>query len=194
MNFANDVGYLEMFIGPMWSGKTSELLKLHKRFSFCEIPVLAINYLRDDRYVTNTICSHDMVNIPCCSATELNNVSDIVNNEVNDTFEKAKVVLINEGQFFKDIYDWVKTAVEQHNKQIYICGLDGDFQRNSFGDILKLIPICDKVTKLHSLCGGCKCNNAIFTHRQSMDLQQELIGTDIYVPLCRKCYIAKNIN
>ena len=194
MELVNNVGYLELFVGPMWSGKTTELLKLYKRFSFCEIPLLAINYLHDDRYSTDTICSHDKVNMPCCTAVELNNISDIINGEVTNVFEKSQVILINEGQFFKDLFIWVKIAVEQYHKQVYICGLDGDFKRNAFGDLLQLIPLADKVTKLHSLCGGCKRNEAIFTHRQTSELEQEVIGTDIYIPMCRKCYIDKNVN
>ncbi len=189
---ASDVGSLEMFIGPMWSGKTSELVKLHKQFTFCEIPVLAINYLHDTRYSTNTICTHDMVNIPCETCVELHQISDIVNGVSQYTFENAQVILINEGQFFNDLVSWVKCAVEVHNKQVIICGLDGDFKREPFGDWLSLIPFCDKVTKLHSICGCCKENYAIFSHRNTEETIQEVIGTEQYVPLCRKCYKVKN--
>ena len=77
-----------------------------------------------------------------------------------------------------------------NNKKIYICGLDGDFQRNKFGQILDLIPLCDKVTKLTSLCSICK-NGApgIFSMRLSTEKQQTLVGSDNYVPVCRKCFV-----
>ena len=39
----NNVGYLEMFVGPMWSGKTSELLKIYKRHTFCNTTIVSIN-------------------------------------------------------------------------------------------------------------------------------------------------------
>jgi len=75
------------------------------------------------------------------------------------------------------------------NKLIYICGLDGDFKRNKFGNLLDLIPICDKVYKLRSLCANCKNGTrAIFTKRLIDNDSQKVIGSDIYVPVCRKCY------
>ena len=49
-------GYLELFIGPMFSGKTSKLIELYKQYKFCNIPVLVINHSIDNRYtdLTNT--------------------------------------------------------------------------------------------------------------------------------------------
>jgi thymidine kinase len=101
----------------------------------------------------------------------------------------SDVILINEGQFFEDLYDTVVDMLN-HNKKIYICGLDGDFKRNKFGQILDLIPLCDKVTKLTSLCSICK-NGApgIFSMRLTDETQQTLVGSDNYVPVCRKCFV-----
>jgi thymidine kinase len=192
MNNNSDVGYLELFIGPMWSGKTSELVKLHKQYTFCNIPVLSINYSHDIRYTTNKICTHDLIDIPCVTCEELREISDITNGNVENDFNNSKVILINEGQFFKDIVNWVKCAVEIYHKQVIICGLDGDFKRNPFGDWLSLIPYCDKVSKMHSICGCCRKNHAIFTHRNTNEKQQELIGTEQYVPMCRLCYNSVN--
>ena len=185
---ASDVGYLEMFIGPMWSGKTSELVKLHKQFAFCEIPVLAINYLHDTRYSTNTICTHDMVNIPCETCVELHQISDIVNGVSHYTFENAQVILINEGQFFKGLYETVKSLVEKHKKIVYVCGLDGDYKRKKFGSILDIIPLADDVVKIKGICKTCKQRDAIFTHRLSDEKQQKVVGADNYTSMCRDCY------
>jgi thymidine kinase len=74
-------------------------------------------------------------------------------------------------------------------KKIYVSGLDGDFQRKKFGQILDLIPLCDKVTKLTSLCSLCKNGEpAIFSMRLTSETQQTLIGSDNYAPVCRACY------
>jgi len=193
INNSVNTGYLELYIGPMWSGKTSELVKLHKQYTYCDIPVLAINYKHDKRYTDDKISTHDLTNIPCVSGVELSDISDVVNDELSEVFKDAQIILINEGQFFKDIVVWVKCAVEVYRKRIYICGLDGDYKREMFGDWLSLIPFCDRVTKLHSLCGCCKDNYAIFSHRCSNEVEQELIGTDQYVPLCRQCYNDENM-
>ncbi|MEX0595792.1 MAG: hypothetical protein WD512_04760, partial [Candidatus Paceibacterota bacterium] len=96
---------------------------------------------------------------------------------------------INEGQFFDDLYRWTEWMVEENNKEVYICGLDGDFNRNKFGQILDLIPMCDKVTKLKSLCSICKNGKkALFSLRVTDSKVQVLIGSDCYKPVCRNCY------
>lgn len=183
-----DCGYLEMFIGPMWSGKTSELLKIHKRYTFCEAPIISINYINDTRYGENIISSHDHIKIPCKSVKKLSDFSDIQYGCSTPEFKSAMIILINEAQFFVDIVGWVKCAVERHHKKIYLCGLDGDYKREKFGDLLDLIPFCDKITKLQSICGVCKKKDAIFTKRIVADETQEIIGCDNYLPVCRMCY------
>ena len=186
----NETGYLELFIGPMWSGKTSELVRLYKQFSYCDMNILAINYEHDKRYSKTAISTHDKREIPCVHGINLSDISDILNEHLTEAFINAKVILINEGQFFKDIVPWVKKAVDNHKKKVYICGLDGDFKRVQFNNWLgELIPFCDKVTKLTSICGNCKSNPAIFTHRISSELEQEVIGVNNYIPLCRNCYL-----
>ena len=150
-------GYLELIIGPMYSGKTSKLLELYKQFTFCGIKTMVINYDEDTRYSDTQLSTHDKVMIPCKQANILGR--DIL---YNKEFEEAKVILINEGQFFEDIVEWTTKAVEKYNKSVYICGLDGDFNREKFGTWLNLIPLCDKVTKLNSYCSLCKKKTGYF--------------------------------
>lgn len=195
-NMSHDMeGYLELIIGPMWSGKTSKLLELYKQFTFCEINTLVINYAHDTRYSQTKLSTHDRREIPCVQAIQLTEVADIIPAEpkmtFSDVFTSCEIILINEGQFFKDIVEWVKCAVEKHHKKVYVCGLDGDFKREVFGNWLDLIPFCDEVTKLRSYCGSCKKRPALFTHRKTDAQEQELIGTEEYLPVCRKCYLEK---
>ena len=170
----------------MYSGKTSKLLELYKQFTFCGINTLVINYHEDTRYSDTHLSSHDKIMIPCIQARTL--MGDIPLIDV----PFAQVILINEGQFFTDIIEWTKCAVEKYNKSVYMCGLDGDFKRCSFGTWLDLIPFCDKVSKLHSYCSHCKKKPAVFSHRLSNEKEQKIIGSDNYVPLCRMCYVELN--
>ena len=77
---------------------------------------------------------------------------------------------------------------------IVIAGLDGDYKRNNFGEIHKLIPLCDNITKKKSLC--LKCNNgnkALFSHRICSNDSQILVGSENkYIPVCRKHYLELN--
>ena len=78
--------------------------------------------------------------------------------------------------------------VNVKNKKIYVCGLDGDFQRREFGSILKILPLCDDVIKLKAICKDCKNRDGIFTFRLSNEKEQTLVGTTNYSALCRNCY------
>jgi thymidine kinase len=197
MTTSNNIGYLELFIGPMFSGKSTRLVDIYKQCKFCNIPITVINHTIDNRYDDELLSTHDQVKIPCLQACELNDIW--TKNGYEKTGEKkdlwahnavrdSDVILINEGQFFHDLYDVVVDMLA-HKKKIYICGLDGDFERKKFGQILDLIPLCDKVTKLTSLCSQCKDGTpGIFSMRLTNEKQQTLVGSDNYIPVCRKCY------
>ena len=179
---SNPTGYLELIIGPMFSGKTSRIVEVYNQCKFCNIPVAVINHIIDTRYDDELLSTHDKIKIPCIKTSHLNNICkkpEILN---------ADVILINEGQFFEDLYMVVVELLEL-KKQIYICGLDGDFERKRFGQILDLIPLSDKVTKLTSLCSLCKNGTpGIFSMRLTEEKVQTLVGSDNYIPVCRKCY------
>jgi thymidine kinase len=199
--------YLELFIGPMFSGKTSKLVEIYKQCLFCNIPVAVINHSIDKRYDDTLLSTHDKVMIPCIQTNKLGDVwvydvvlhepkpdycdtNDVVLHRLDDSCKLivADVILINEGQFFEDLLPAVEHML-QHNKKIYIGGLDGDFERKKFGQILDLIPLCDKVTKMTSLCSLCKNGTAgIFSKRISSEKEQTVVGSDNYIPVCRSCY------
>lgn len=189
-----DFGYLEIVIGPMFSGKTSKILDIYKQCKFCNIDVMVINHSFDTRYDNVMLSTHDKNMIPC---HQMDNLSQLFNNNNSDQdqsqnkaviYNKAKVILINEAQFFPDLEDCVKIMI-QYKKNVYISGLDGDFQQKKFGQILDLIPLCDKITKFTSLCALCKDGTpAIFSKRLSNEREQMIIGSDNYIPVCRYCY------
>jgi len=180
LNKNNECGYLEIFIGPMFSGKTSKLINLYKQYSFCNIPLAVINHSSDTRYDDTMLSTHDKIMIPCIQTSTLTNITNNMDN--------VDVILINEGQFFEDLYDFVVDMLK-FNKKIYVSGLDGDFKREKFGKILDLIPLCDKVTKMTSLCSLCKNGTpGLFSMRLTNEKEQMLIGSSNYIPVCRYCY------
>jgi thymidine kinase len=166
---------------------------------FCSIPVAVINHSIDKRYDNTLLSTHDKVMIPCIQTNKLKDIwnydarPDVVLSRLDDSVKliNADVILINEGQFFEDLLPAVEHML-QHNKKIYISGLDGDFERKKFGQILDLIPLCDKVTKMTSLCGLCKDGTAgIFSKRITSEKEQTVVGSDNYIPVCRSCYMTK---
>ena len=184
-NNSNKNGYLELILGPMFSGKTSTLKKIYDQCVYCDIPVMVINYSADKRYSSEDVMStHDKIMIPCIMA---NTIAEIIDN-YGEKLSNTEVILINEGQFFSDI-QYVISLVEDMHKRVYICGLDGDFQKNKIGSLFELIPYCDNICKLKSLCSECRDGTpGLFSYRITNEVDQVVIGVDNYKPLCRECY------
>lgn len=182
-------GKLDIIIGCMFSGKSSELIKRLTTFAEIGMKILYINHSLDKRnnhvvsthhpFITPT--SHD--NIEFKSFPTLKGLR----------CEDYDVIGIDEGQFFdSSLIEFVRVHVEQYGKYVLVCGLDGNFKREKFGFILDLIPIADTITKLRSYCFDCgiKKEKAIFTYRCSEDNEVISVGSkDKYKPLCRACYL-----
>jgi thymidine kinase len=199
----NSAGYLELILGPMFSGKTSRLVEIYKQCKFCNISVTVVNHTIDNRYDDELLSTHDKVKIPCmkterlldlwCESIHLEEDIEIIPRSKDKIkIRISEVILINEGQFFPDLEEFVRLLLND-GKKVYICGLDGDFERKKFGTILDLIPLCDKVTKLTSLCSLCKNGTpGIFSMRLTNETDQTVVGSENYIPVCRKCYSNKN--
>jgi thymidine kinase len=116
-------------------------------------------------------------------------LSELFGNDYkNNIVDKYDVFLINEGQFFKDLYDCVDIIVNEKKKKVYVCGLDGDYKRKKFGSILDIIPLCDDIVKLKGICKECFFKESIFTNRITGEKEQTLVSSNNYNSLCRKCY------
>jgi len=183
-------GSLHLIIGPMFCGKTTELLRRLNIYAEMNLKVLYLNILLDNRsdYDFSTHSKHitSKGNIDSLKVSSLENLKDKIN--------KYDVIGIDEGQMFKNLKDEVLYYVEGMNKTIIIGGLNGDFKRRPFGEILDLIPYCDAVQKLNPFCFSCckegKYIDALFSKRLSDNQDTILIGNvDTYIPVCRKCYL-----
>ena len=172
---------LHLYMGCMYSGKSTKCVNHYKKMHPTQ-RVCVINYYHDNRYDDTLLSTHDKVKIPCI---KLLYIKDIIKQK-----DKYDVFLINEGQFFNDLHNSVITLVEQHKKDVYVYGLDSDYKRKPFGQMIELVPLCTTVTKLYANCHKCKkINSACFTFRCSNETEQYLIGSDNYIPLCRECYL-----
>lgn len=170
------ISELHLIIGPMFSGKTTELLKIANRLKSINSNILVINYEEDKRYSEYNVSTHDLVQIPC---TFTKNLLDL-------NIDNYEIICINEGQFFEDLVEFCDKSILL-NKKIYISGLDGDINQNKFGNIIDLIPKCNTIVKLNAFCKICKDGTlAPFTKRIIENKKIKLIGTDEYIAVCRK--------
>ena len=180
-------GYLELILGCMWAGKSTKLQALYNKYKLSEQNPIIINYCSLQN-TNNTMVTHDNTEIECVYVSKLNDIYNIYDTSKDIKLHNS-VYLINEGQFFPDIYVWVKHMVNNLNKTIYIAALDGDYKKVGFTQILELIPECDKIEKLPAICTICKDGTyAIFTKRKTSNKERIIVNDNIYQPLCRKCY------
>ena len=175
----------------MFSGKTTELIRRISRYHSIGAPVLCINHSSDSRTKEyNSIQSHEGRSIPAVKTNELMSLVSTLK------FETAKVIGIDEAQFFGDLVEFVKYA-EYAKKIVFICGLDGDYQRKPIGQILQCIPLCDSVVKLTAYDMIDKDGTpAIFTHLNCQDDAPEshilVGGEDKYTAVSRANYLRLN--
>ena len=178
---------LDLYIGPMFAGKSSAVLGLIRRNAVIGRQTFCITSSLDTRYTSvPSIVSHNHESSP---ATALSSLMPAIN---SPAFHTAECIIIEEAQFFPDLEEFVLLAVEHHRKHVICVGLDGDSKRRPFGQLLNLIPYADKIQKFTALCGHCADGTeAIFTHRRTSVIQAQVAvgGQDTYEPLCRRHYL-----
>ena len=176
-------GHLEIILGCMRSGKTTELIRKIKRCNCINKTVLVVSHNSDTRYGKNVVSSHDNVKIDCLSLRELSGLFE------NDMYKNAEYVFIEEGQFFDDLVEFCSKAVDSDCKNVTVSALDGDFQRKPFKMIADLIPLADDYVKLTALCQICKDGTpGIFSKRICGGTEQKMVGADEYLSVCRLHY------
>lgn len=182
------MGHLTLLIGCMFAQKTTELLRRIRRYKSIGYSVLVINYAEDTRYGKHQIASHDSDVYEARSAVSLEEIKADVESR------RFQVIVIDEGQFFKDLYPFVTTWTDTLPIHIIVAGLDGDSDRRPFGDILKLVPYAEEVERLTAFCAICKDGtSAIFSKYVAgkKDSQVEIGGTDRYLPVCRAHFLCE---
>ena len=170
----------------MFAGKTSALQSIIRRHEALGIKCAVYKPVSDTRYGEDFyIYSHDKTKVAALPITYL------TQQQLFEPYTESKLIIVEEGQFFDDLYEFVLKAVERDGKHVVVGGLDGDCFRKPFGQILQLIPLADRVTKLNSLCKECGDGTiGLFTFRKTGSKEViEVGGMDAYEPLCRKHYL-----
>jgi len=172
----------------MFAGKSTSLLNEIGKYKHITDNILIINHRLDkNRGSLGELKTHDNKS---CKAILLSNLQDIyLSLSVLTAYESADVIVIDECQFFDDLYDFIKDELKRKEKcKIFIVGgLSGDSDLNLIGNTHKLIPLADEIIKLNAYCSLCKNGTyASFTKRIVNIDSQVLVGKDdFYVPVCR---------
>ncbi|MFT4261090.1 MAG: thymidine kinase [Candidatus Woesearchaeota archaeon] len=179
-------GILEMFTGPMKSGKSLELIQRVERLKYMTGIDIAFFKPKIDTRDKNLVSRFSDNGYDCVFVSS--------SRDILDNLDDEKVVVIDEAQFFdEDLFDVVKYLLsEEYN--VIVAGLDLDFRGEPFGPVPSLLALANEVKKLSGICDFKECNNpAYFTQRlingdpARYDSPTILIGdSDHYETRCRK--------
>ena len=181
-------GRLEIVCGPMFSGKSEELIRLLRRAQIAKLNVLTCKHSLDDRHMIECVVSHDGKKL---EAEAVDNVEAILKLGQK---EEIDVVGIDEAQWFDNQLVAVVCRLVDAGKRVIIAGLDLDFRGVPFGCMPTLLAIADNITKLQAICTVCG-KNAHFTQRLVDGKPAKhtdpvvLVGAqEAYQARCRDCY------
>jgi len=174
-------GSIEVVCGPMFSGKTSELIRRVERAQIAKQRVQIFKPAIDVRYDKEGVVSHTSRSV---KAEPVENSVDILIRLKDST----RVVAIDEVQFFDENITMVVTKLAARGYRVICAGLDLDFRAQPFGPMPSLLAIADEVMKIHAICTVCGAP-ATRSQRLSKSNSQVLLGeTDSYEARCRGHY------
>lgn len=183
INQKNQLGWIEVICGSMFSGKTEELIRRLKRVEFANQKAIIFKPVTDMRYSKNKVVSHDsneIESIPVKSSTEIIKLAKGID-----------VIAIDEAQFFDNQIVNVCNELANNGKRVIIAGLDMDFEGNPFGPMPNLMAVAEFVTKVHAICTETG-NLANYSHRISKNKELVLLGErNEYQPLSRSAFNKK---
>lgn len=175
-----NVGWIEVVCGGMFSGKTEELIRRAKRAHIAGQKVVIVKPTVDDRYSKTDIVSHNESVLPGIQVDTADQIILLTSS--------AKVVCIDEAQFFDDRIVDVANTLANDGKRVIVAGLDMDFEGKPFEPMPQLLAIAEYVTKLHAICAesGVMAN---YSQRVVENDEQVLVGEkEAYEPRSRHCF------
>ena len=176
-----NTGWIEVICGPMFSGKTEELIRRLVRAQIAKQRVAIFKPNTDNRFSEDYIVSHNQRKIKSIQVQQTNKIMDYQ--------DKADVFGIDEAQFFDTSIVQICRSLANSGKRVVVAGLEKDYLAQSFGSMPDLLVDAEYITKVNAICMRCG-DPANYSHRISGETTQVVVGeTDKYEALCRRCYM-----
>ena len=181
MNSESGEGKIELILGPMFSGKSTRLIELMRKYVYKAKKTIMVKYYADQRYSEKSeVVTHDLIKYDSINCKLLRNSFD--------TLKQYDVIGIDEGQFFADLVE-VCEELALMGKIVLIAALNGDFRMEPFPVIQRIISKSDKIKLLKAYCFNCH-KDAKFSLRIVQSNETVLIGAgEAYKPACRECHV-----
>ncbi len=176
-----NIGWIEVICGPMFSGKSEELIRRLRRATIARKRVQVFKPILDDRYSPDEIVSHG----------EQRMKSEVVSTAREVLLKldwRTQVVGLDESNFFGEDLIEVANQLADSGKQVIVAGLDTDYMGRPFHPMPELLALAESITKTLAIC--MRCGNPA-KHTQRLVESKELIvvgAAGMYEARCRRCF------
>ena len=178
------MGWIEVICGPMFSGKSEELIRRVRRAEIARQRVQVFKPVIDDRYAMDEIVSHSAMRL---QARQVPNARAIL----ESVDPRTQVVGIDEAQFFDNDLVGVVEALANAGKRVVVAGLDQDYLARPFDPMPQLLALAEEITKTLAICVVCG-NPANRTQRLVPSEERIVVGgAHAYEARCRLCFEPK---
>lgn len=178
-------GRIEVITGPMFCGKSEELIRRLKRARIAKQRVACFKPDIDIRYHRDSIASHSLHTHEAITVANVERLRA----ELFPILHEVEVIGLDESQWLDESIVPLTMELVHLGKRMVIAGLDMTFAGEPFGSIPQLMSIADEVTKLSAVCMVC---GAPAIHSQRLGASQELVvvgAAGVYEARCRKCFL-----
>jgi thymidine kinase len=174
-------GRIEVITGPMFSGKSEELIRRLKRAKIAKQRVICFKPDIDLRYHRTAIASHSAQTLEACVVANVDRLREALFAQI----DQVEVIGVDEAQFLDEGLVHLALELVHLGKRVLIAGLDTTFAGEPFCPIPDLMAIADEVVKLSAVCMKC---GAPAIHTQRLGGSQELVmvgAAGVYEARCR---------
>ena len=178
----NDIGWIEVIVGSMFSGKSEELIRRLNRARIARQKVQVFKPQIDARYSVEQIASHSGQKHDSSPVASADEMMALVNTD-------TQVVGIDEGQFFDMAIVDAVNRLASSGKRVIVAGLDQDYTGKPFEPMPQLLSIAEFITKTHAICVKCGGTANYSQRTVESDARVEVGAADKYEARCRQCFV-----
>lgn len=185
---------IEVVVGGMYSGKSTELVRRLRRYEIGGLVVVLFKPRVDNRYSSDEVVTHTGLKHPAIVVDSPDEMFDHVRRLLQP--HKGIVVGVDEGQFFSEgLYEALDEISKRMNARVIVAGLDTNFKNEPWPVMVPLVFGCDRLTKLNAVCTSPECGNTASRTQRIIDGvpathgDNVLVGaTEAYEARCRHCF------
>lgn len=190
MELVNNPGWIEVVTGPMFAGKSEELIRRIRRLEYAHKKIRVYKPAVDNRYTYGKVESHLHNKADAIVVSSSDEIPDLTSKDID-------AVIIDEVQFFDEGIISKLDKMANSGVRVIVGGLDTDFRGEPFPIVASLLAKAEFITKLTAICVCCGAP-ATMTQRivngvpASRDDPTVLVGEkQTYEPRCRHCHEVK---